>query len=129
MDNYKHINRDASLNKPAFMQGLCVAMVLLILIMLPLHSVAAKYEAGDFTFSHLGLADGLDCRRIYSFKQTDDGEVWFTTKSCVGRYNGVGIENFYLFHIVELPLRSAELAAKAVEVVNDAVDAGPCRCR
>ena len=72
------------------------ARILLLLILLPLPAISVALGVSDFTFSHLGLADGLDSRRIYSFRQTDDGAVWFTTKSCVARYNGVSIENFEL---------------------------------
>lgn len=124
MDNYKHIYRETSLDTLSLTQGLCAAIVHLILIMLPLPSVAAKYEVGDFTFSHLGLADGLGSRRIYSFKQTDDGAVWFTTKSCVGRYNGVGIENFELTEKTgmrnweECNPRFVQTAEKALQVFD-----------
>lgn len=58
--------------------------------------VAAALHVSDFTFSHLGLADGLNSQRIFSLKQTDDGAVWLTTKSFVARYNGVSIEDFNL---------------------------------
>lgn len=73
-----------------------ILYLFLILIMLPLPSVAAEYDVSDFTLSHLGIAEGLNSRRIYSFKQAEDGAVWFTTKCCVARYNGVSIENFEL---------------------------------
>lgn len=75
---------------------LLIAKILLILIMLQLPAVAAALRVSDFTFSHLGLADGLNSQRIYSLKQTDDGAVWLTTKNFVARYNGVNIETFYL---------------------------------
>lgn len=75
---------------------LWIVRVLLILIILLLPSVAAAVGVNDFTFSHLGLADGLNSQRIYSLKQTDDGAVWLTTESFVARYNGSGIESFNL---------------------------------
>lgn len=53
-------------------------------------------DVSGFTFSHIGLADGLNSRRVCSLIQTDDGAVWMTTKNSVVRYNGVGIENFEL---------------------------------
>lgn len=65
-------------------------------MMMPLHLTAAGYDVSDFTFSHLGIADGLNRQRIYSLKQTDDGAVWMTTKSSVARYNGVNVEAFTL---------------------------------
>lgn len=61
-----------------------------------LSAVAAALHVNDFTFSHLGLTDGLNSQRIFSLKQTDDGAVWLTTQSFVARYNGVSIEDFNL---------------------------------
>lgn len=61
-----------------------------------LSAVAAALHVNDFTFSHLGLTDGLNSQRIFSLKQTEDGAVWLTTQSFVARYNGVSIENFNL---------------------------------
>lgn len=58
--------------------------------------MAASFDVSDYTFAHLGLADGLSSQRIYSLKQTDDGAVWITTKNSVARYNGVSIENYDL---------------------------------
>lgn len=77
--------------------GLHVVRILLLLsIILLFPSVTSALGVNDFTFSHLGLADGLNSQRIYSLKQTDDGAVWLTTESFVARYNGSGIENFNL---------------------------------
>lgn len=77
--------------------GLYVVRILLLLaIILLFPSVTSALGVNDFTFSHLGLADGLNSQRIYSLKQTDDGAVWLTTESFVARYNGSGIENFNL---------------------------------
>lgn len=72
------------------------ARILLLLILLPLPAISVALGVSDFTFSHLGLADGLNSRRIYSLRQTDDGAVCMTTKNSVARYNGVSIENFEL---------------------------------
>lgn len=73
-----------------------IVKIFLIVIMLQLPTVAAALRVNDFTFSHLGLADGLNSQRVYSLKQTDDGAVWLTTKSFVARYNGASIESFNL---------------------------------
>lgn len=82
---------------PCGWSRLLAAKVLLILIIMSQQPViAAALRVGDFTFSHLGLADGLNSQRIYSLKQTEDGAVWLTTQSFVARYNGVSIENFNL---------------------------------
>lgn len=63
---------------------LWIVRVLLILIILLLPSVAAAEGVNDFTFSHLGLADGLNSQRIYSLKQTDDGAVWLNYREFCG---------------------------------------------
>lgn len=81
---------------PRSWRKLLAAKTLLILILLTQPAFAAALRVNDFTFSHLGLADGLNSQRIYSLKQTDDGAVWLTTQSFVARYNGVSIENFKL---------------------------------
>lgn len=73
-----------------------VRFLLIILIILQLPSMAPALGVSDFTFLHLGLADGLNSQRINSLKQTDDGAVWLTTGSFVARYNGSGIESFNL---------------------------------
>ncbi len=75
---------------------LLAVKTLLIIIMLQLPVIALALRVSDFTFSHLGLADGLNSQRIFSLKQTDDGAIWLTTQSFVARYNGVSIENFDL---------------------------------
>ena len=82
---------------PRSWRKLLAAKTLLILILLTQPAFAAALRVNDFTFSHLGLADGLNSQRIYSLKQTDDGAVWLTTQSFVARYNGVSIENFKLW--------------------------------
>ena len=78
------------------LRELWVAKTLLIIIMSQIAVIATALRVSDFTFSHLGLADGLNSQRIYSLKQTEDGAVWLTTQSFVARYNGVSIENFNL---------------------------------
>ena len=78
------------------LRELWVAKTLLIIIMSQIAVIATALRVSDFTFSHLGLADGLNIQRIYSLKQTEDGAVWLTTQSFVARYNGVSIENFNL---------------------------------
>lgn len=77
-----------------FRRDFWTSIVLCILTLLTSPALAAGYEVSDFTFSHLGLTDGLNSRRIHSLRQTDDGAVWITTKNNVARYNGVSIENF-----------------------------------
>lgn len=85
-------NKLLSYGKDVFL----AARILLLVILLPLPAISVALGVSDFTFSHLGLADGLNSRRIYSLRQTDDGAVWMTVKNNVARYNGVSIENFEL---------------------------------
>lgn len=51
-------------------------------------------SAGDFTYTHLGQAEGLHSQRIYSIVQTADGALWWSSKSGVERYNGVSISHY-----------------------------------
>ena len=37
-------------------------------------------QVRDFTFSHLGQAEGLSNQRIYTICQTEDQAVWWSTK-------------------------------------------------
>jgi ligand-binding sensor domain-containing protein/AraC-like DNA-binding protein len=52
---------------------------------------AAAQQARDFTFAHLGRAEGLSNQRVYTVRQTTDGVLWWSTKDGVDRYNGVSI--------------------------------------
>lgn len=51
-------------------------------------------EVSDFTFRHLGQADGMLSQRIYTIQQTSDGALWWSTKNAVERYNGVSIRHY-----------------------------------
>ena len=53
-------------------------------------------EADSFTYSHLGLADGLYSQRIYSICQTKDGALWWSNKKGVERYNGMNTRHYPL---------------------------------
>lgn len=75
---------------------LWLVTLLIVSVMTLRPSAAAALDIGDFTFSHLGPAEGLNSQRIYSIKQTDDGAVWMTTQRFVARYNGAVIEIFEL---------------------------------
>lgn len=69
--------------------------VLLALLFSVLMGVKAQ-ELRDFTFSHLGTADGMHTQRVYSILQTSDGALWWSTKNGVERYNGVNIKHYLL---------------------------------
>lgn len=51
-------------------------------------------ETDDFTFTHIGQADGIHSMRIYTILQTDDGAIWWATKNGIERYNGVTIRYY-----------------------------------
>lgn len=53
-------------------------------------------EVDEFTFSHIGQADGMHSQRIYSILQTNDGALWWSSKQGVERYNGVSIKHYSL---------------------------------
>lgn len=50
----------------------------------------------DYTFSHLGIGDGVAGPHVFDICQTPDGVVWWSTKNTVDRYNGSGIRNYFL---------------------------------
>ena len=41
-------------------------------------------EVKDFTFSHLGKAEGVDNQRIFSVCQTTSGAIWWSSMMGVG---------------------------------------------
>lgn len=53
-------------------------------------------QVKDFTFFHLGQADGMYSQRVYTIQQTDDGALWWTSKKGVDRYNGAVIKHYEL---------------------------------
>ena len=71
-------------------------------------------EVSEFTFSHIGQADGMHSQRIYTVLQTADGALWWSTKNGVERYNGVSIRHYVLNdqrHQSDLAGRQIELSA------------------
>ena len=62
--------------------------------MLLLAGVAWGQQVSDFTFSHIGQAEGMRNQRVYSVVQTSDGALWWSTKNDVERYNGVSIRHY-----------------------------------
>lgn len=71
-------------------------LIAIIIVML-LHVLPVKaLQASDFTFSHLGRAEGLDNQRIFSICQTPSGAIWWSSMTGVGRYNGSTVKNYGL---------------------------------
>ena len=73
-------------------EKLLISFILLIVGVLHLPA----QEISDFTFSHIGKAEGMHSQRVYSILQTNDGALWWSTKNDVERYNGVSIEHYVL---------------------------------
>ena len=67
-------------------------IVLFMLFAMQLHALDVKH----FTYSHLGIADGVDNQRIFSVCQTTSGAIWWSSMKGVGRYNGSKVRIYRL---------------------------------
>lgn len=67
-------------------------LVLCVLFATQLHALDVKH----FTFSHLGIAEGVDNQRIFSVCQTSSGAIWWSSMKGVGRYNGSKVRIYRL---------------------------------
>lgn len=67
---------------------------LLFVLLLPAGARAQLVR--DFTYSHLGQAEGMLSQRVYSILQTGDGALWWAAKRGIERYNGVTIKHYEL---------------------------------
>ena len=74
------------------MRLLITIVITLLLPVLP----AKALQVDDFTFFHIGKANGLDNQRIFSICQTSSGAVWWSSMTGVGRYNGSKVKNYPL---------------------------------
>ena len=74
----------------------CFYIAVVALCALLSTSEVRALEADGFTYSHLGLADGLYSQRIYSICQTKDGALWWSNKKGVERYNGMNTRHYPL---------------------------------
>lgn len=61
----------------------------IILGLLLFSSGGWAHDVKDFTFTHVGVREGLSSQRAFSLCETTDGAVWAATKNGVDRYNGV----------------------------------------
>lgn len=73
-------------------QTLYILLTLLLCIPLISHALDVR----DFTYSHLGKAEGVDNQRIFSICQTKSGVIWWSSKTGVDRYNGSVVTNYQL---------------------------------
>ena len=69
-----------------------LTVLLLLVVALPCYGQSLR----DFTYSHLGQAEGMSSQRVYSIQQTQDGAIWWATKRGVERYNGATIRHYDL---------------------------------
>ena len=69
--------------------------ILIVAVFVVLLEVVAL-DVRDFTFSHLGQAEGLFSERIFSVVQTSDGALWWSGKNSVERYNGQRILHYQI---------------------------------
>ena len=73
---------------------MCRKVITLVVVLIIVLLKAGAQDVRDFTFSHVGPADGLCSQRIYSIKQTSDGALWWSNKDGVERYNGLSIKHY-----------------------------------
>ena len=74
------------------MRLLVTFVVTIFLSVLP----AEALQVDDFSFFHIGKANGLDNQRIFSICQTSSGAIWWSSMTGVGRYNGSKVKNYPL---------------------------------
>ena len=67
-----------------------------LLAMMLLASNCLALEVKDFTFAHIGKAEGMSSQRIFSICQTKSGAIWWASMTGVGRYNGSKVRNYRL---------------------------------
>ena len=61
-----------------------------LMVLLLWGAVALRAQSvQDFTYSHLGQAEGMLSQRVYSILQTSDGASWWATK------RGVDVHDFF----------------------------------
>lgn len=65
-------------------------------LLLGLSTYTFALNVKDFTYSHLGKAEGMDNQRIFSLCQTKSGAIWWSSKTGVGRYNGSDVKSYPL---------------------------------
>ena len=65
-----------------------------LLLLQASHTMALQVK--DFTFSHLGRAEGMGSQRIFSICETQNGAIWWSSMTDIGRYNGSKVRNYQL---------------------------------
>lgn len=90
-------------------------VALLVCVLVAGAAVGQTLQTGDFVFSHIGKAEGLDNQRIFCVCQTPDGAVWWSSKQGVSRYNGSEVRNFSL----DEGLPYAHKGARVIKILVD----------
>lgn len=76
------------------------ACVTVFLIVTSLDALAI--DVSSFSIQRLTHSEGLCSQQIYSVMQTSDGAVWWASKNCIERYNGVSVKCYDLNAPVEV---------------------------
>lgn len=61
---------------------------IITILLLLITSIGYALDVRDFSYSHLSKANGMDNQRVFSICEAENGAIWWSTKSSVGRYNG-----------------------------------------
>ena len=77
--------------RPGLLSRLAVAVTAFLAA-----ATSTAQKVDDFTYTHLGLADGLCSQRIYTIRQTADGAVWWSNKDGAERFNGVSVKYYHI---------------------------------
>ena len=79
-----------------------IRTTIITLLLLLIASVGYALDVRDFSYLHLSKDNGMDNHRVFSICETENGAIWWSTKSGVGRYNGT--KHFMLSTIAVLSI-------------------------
>ncbi len=71
-------------------------ITILIILLIGYAKETSALNVSDFSFKHFTTQDGMLSQRVYSLCHTNDGALWWSTKSGVDRSNGINIQNYRL---------------------------------
>ena len=73
-----------------------IRTTIITLLLLLIASVDYALDVRDFSYLHLSKDNGMDNHRVFSICETENGAIWWSTKSGVGRYNGSVVKSYPL---------------------------------
>ena len=73
-----------------------IRTTIITLLLLLIASVGYALDVRDFSYLHLSKDNGMDNHRVFSICETENGAIWWSTKSGVGRYNGSVVKSYPL---------------------------------